>query len=169
LSLLNKERSNPLKNIQIPKFIATVSLILPLIVGGILYFTFSKIEPINHTDTLWFTITLLILISFVLWMPLLHILFRLPDSIIKNELIRVGFYIVLMTFSIPLFWLTYNMLLSKDYLLLLTGAIALLFNQLIKILAKRNQLEFNLTHFDFGYWILCYQLLMGYVLLNLIG
>ena len=102
-------------------------------------------------------------------MPLLHILFRFPDSIIKNELIRVGFYIVLMTFSIPLFWLTYNMLLSKDYLLLLTGFIAILFNQLIKILAKRNQLEFNLTHFDFSYWILCYQLLMGYVLLNLIG
>jgi hypothetical protein len=158
-----------LKNVQIPKFIATVSLILPLIVGGILYLSFNKIEPVKLNDTLWFTITLLIFVSLVLSMPLLHILFKFPDVIIKNELIRVGFYIVLMTISIPLFWLSYNMLLSKDYLLLLTGAIALLFNQLIKILAKRNQLEFNLTHFDFGYWIFCYQLLMGYVLLNLIG
>lgn len=102
-------------------------------------------------------------------MPLLHIIFRFPESIIKNELIRVGFYIVLMTFSIPLFWLTYNMLLSKDYLLLLIGAITVLVNQLIKILAKRNSWVFNLTHFDFSYWILCYQMLMGYVLLNLIG
>jgi hypothetical protein len=158
-----------LKNVQIPKFIATVSLILPLIVGGILYLSFNKIEPVKLNDTLWFTITLLIFVSLVLSMPLLHILFKFPDVIIKNELIRVGFYIVLMTISIPLFWLSYNMLLSKDYLLLLAGAIALLFNQLIKILAKRNQLEFNLTHFDFGYWIFCYQLLMGYVLLNLIG
>lgn len=158
-----------MKNIQIPKFIATVSLILPLIVGSFLYLSFNKIEPEKLNDTLWFTITLLIFVSLVLSMPLLHILFKFPDAIIKNELIRVGFYIVLMTISIPLFWLSYNMLLSKDYLLLLTGAIALLFNQLIKILAKRNQLEFNLTHFDFGYWILCYQLLMGYVLLNLIG
>ncbi len=158
-----------MKNVQIPKFIATVSLILPLIVGGILYLSFNKIEPVKLNDTLWFTITLLIFVSLVLSMPLLHILFKFPDVIIKNELIRVGFYIVLMTISIPLFWLSYNMLLSKDYLLLLTGAIALLFNQLIKILAKRNQLEFNLTHFDFGYWIFCYQLLMGYVLLNLIG
>lgn len=158
-----------MKNIQIPKFIATVSLILPLIVGSFLYLSFNKIEPEKLNDTLWFTITLLIFVSLVLSMPLLHILFKFPDAIIKNELIRVGFYIVLMTISIPLFWHSYNMLLSKDYLLLLTGAIALLFNQLIKILAKRNQLEFNLTHFDFGYWILCYQLLMGYVLLNLIG
>jgi hypothetical protein len=158
-----------LKNIQIPKFIATVSLILPLIVGSFLYLSFNKIEPEKLNDTLWFTITLLIFVSLVLSMPLLHILFKFPDAIIKNELIRVGFYIVLMTISIPLFWLSYNMLLSKDYLLLLTGFIALLFNQLIKILAKRNQLEFNLTHFDFSYWIFCYQLLMGYVLLNLIG
>ncbi len=158
-----------MKNIQIPKFIATVSLILPLIVGSFLYLSFNKIEPEKLNDTLWFTITLLIFVSLVLSMPLLHILFKFPDAIIKNELIRVGFYIVLMTISIPLFWLSYNMLLSKDYLLLLTGFIALLFNQLIKILAKRNQLEFNLTHFDFSYWIFCYQLLMGYVLLNLIG
>jgi hypothetical protein len=158
-----------LKNLQIPKLLSIVSLILPLIVGGILYFGFNQIEQVKLTDTLWFSITLLILISLVLWMPLLHILFRFPDSIIKNELIRVGFYIVLMTFSIPLFWLTYNMLLSKDYLLLLTGAIAVLFNQLIKILATKNKWKFNLTHFDFSYWILCYQMLMGYVLLNLIG
>ena len=158
-----------MKNLQIPKLLSIVSLILPLIVGGILYFGFIQIEQVKHTDTLWFSITLLILISLVLWMPLLHILIRFPDRIIKNELIRVGFYIVLMTFSIPLFWLTYNMLLSKDYLLLLTGAIAVLFNQLIKILATRNKWKFNLTHFDFSYWILCYQMLMGYVLLNLIG
>jgi hypothetical protein len=158
-----------LKNLQIPKLLSIVSLILPLIVGGILYFGFNQIDLVKRTDTLWFSITLLILISLVLWMPLLHILFRFPDSIIKNELIRVGFYIVLMTFSIPLFWLTYNMLLSKDYLLLLTGAIAVLFNQLIKILATKNKWKFNLTHFDFSYWILCYQMLMGYVLLNLIG
>jgi predicted ferric reductase len=102
-------------------------------------------------------------------MPIFHILFKFPDSIVKNELIRVGFYIVLITFSIPLFWLTYKMLVSKDYLVLLTGAIAVLFNQLIRILASRNQWKFNLTHFDFSYWILCYQMLMGYVLLNLIG
>ncbi len=158
-----------MKNLQIPKLLSIVSLILPLIVGGILYFGFNQIDLVKRTDTLWFSITLLILISLVLWMPLLHILFRFPDSIIKNELIRVGFYIVLMTFSIPLFWLTYNMLLSKDYLLLLTGAIAVLFNQLIKILATKNKWKFNLTHFDFSYWILCYQMLMGYVLLNLIG
>lgn len=158
-----------MKNLQIPKLLSIVSLILPLIVGGILYFGFNQIELVKHTDTLWFSITLLILISLVLWMPLLHILFRFPDRIIKNELIRVGFYIVLMTFSIPLFWLTYKMLLSKDYLLLLTGAVAVLFNQLIKILATRNKWKFDLTHFDFSYWILCYQMLMGYVLLNLIG
>ena len=158
-----------MKNLQITKLLSIVSLILPLIVGGILYFGINQIELVKRTDTLWFSITLLILISLVLWMPLLHILIRFPDRIIKNELIRVGFYIVLITFSIPLFWLTYNMLLSKDYLLLLTGAIAVLFNQLIKILATRNKWKFNLTHFDFSYWILCYQMLMGYVLLNLIG
>jgi hypothetical protein len=158
-----------LKNAHLPKFLATVSLITPLIVGAILYFSFNQIEASKINDSLWFTITLLVIITFVLWMPILHILFKFPDVIVKNELIRVGFYIVLMTFSIPVFWLTYKMLLSKDYLLLLTGAIAVLFNQLIKILATRNQWKFNLTHFDFSFWILCYQMLMGYVLYNLIS
>lgn len=158
-----------MKNAQIPKYIAALSLIIPIVVGVALYLLFDQLDPIRVTDMLWFSITLLILITLVLWMPLFHILFRLPDGIIKNELIRVGFYIVLMTFSIPLFWLTYKMLLSKDYLLLLTGAIAILFNQLIKIFAKRNQWDFNLIHFDFSYWILCYQLLMCCVLYNLIG
>jgi hypothetical protein len=158
-----------LKNLQIPKYIAALCLIIPIAVGASLYLLFDQLDPIRVTDMLWFSITLLVLITLVLWMPLFHILFRFPDSIIKNELIRVGFYIVLMTFSIPLFWLTYKMLLSKDYLLLLTGAIAILFNQLIKILAKRNQWNFNLIHFDFSYWILSYQLLMCYVLFNLIG
>ena len=158
-----------MKNLQIPKYIAALCLIIPIVVGASLYFLFDQLDPIRVTDMLWFSITLLVLITLVLWMPLFHILFRFPDSIIKNELIRVGFYIVLMTFSIPLFWLTYKMLLSKDYLLLLTGAIAILFNQLIKILAKRNQWNFNLIHFDFSYWILSYQLLMCYVLFNLIG
>ena len=158
-----------MKNAQIPKYIAALSLIIPIVVGVALYLLFDQLDPIRVTDMLWFSITLLVLITLVLWMPLFHILFRFPDSIIKNELIRVGFYIVLMTFSIPLFWLTYKMLLSKDYLLLLTGAIAILFNQLIKIFAKRNRWNFNLTHFDFSYWILCYQFLMCYVLYNLIG
>jgi hypothetical protein len=158
-----------LKNAQIPKYIAALSLIIPIVVGVALYLLFDQLDPIRVTDMLWFSIILLVLITLVLWMPLFHILFRIPDGIIKNELIRVGFYIVLMTFSIPLFWLTYKMLLSKDYLLLLTGAIAILFNQLIKIFAKRNRWNFNLTHFDFSYWILSYQLLMCYVLFNLIG
>lgn len=158
-----------MKNSQIPKYLATFSLILPLIVGGLLYVSFNQIDSGRINDMLWFSFTLLTLITIVLWLPIFHILFKFPDSIVKNELIRVGFYIVLITFSIPLFWLTYKMLLSKDYLLLLTGAIAVLFNQLIRILASRNQWEFNLIHFDFSYWILCYQMLMGYVLLNLIG
>jgi hypothetical protein len=158
-----------LKNSQIPKYLATFSLILPLIVGGLLYVSFNQIDSGRINDMLWFSFTLLTLITIVLWMPIFHILFKFPDSIVKNELIRVGFYIVLITFSIPLFWLTYKMLVSKDYLVLLTGAIAVLFNQLIRILASRNQWKFNLTHFDFSYWILCYQMLMGYVLLNLIG
>lgn len=158
-----------MKNVQIPKYIAALSLIIPFVVGVFLYFLFDQVDPVRVNDMLWFSITLLILITLVLWMPLIHILFRFPDGIIKNELIRVGFYIVLITFSIPLFWLTYKMLFSKDYLLLLTGAIAVLFNQLIKILAKRNHWKFNLTHFDFSYWIICYQILMGYVLWNLIG
>jgi hypothetical protein len=158
-----------LKNSQIPKYLATFSLILPLIVGGLLYVSFNQIDSGRINDMLWFSFTLLTLITIVLWLPIFHILFKFPDSIVKNELIRVGFYIVLITFSIPLFWLTYKMLVSKDYLVLLTGAIAVLFNQLIRILASRNQWKFNLTHFDFSYWILCYQMLMGYVLLNLIG
>jgi hypothetical protein len=158
-----------LKNLQIPKYLAVFSLILPLIVGVSLYLSFNQIDSGRINDMLWFSFTLLTLITIVLWMPIFHILFKFPDSIVKNELIRVGFYIVLITFSIPLFWLTYKMLVSKDYLLLLTGAIAVLFNQLIRILAGRNQWKFNLTHFDFSYWILCYQMLMGYVLLNLIG
>lgn len=158
-----------MKNSQIPKYLATFSLILPLIVGGLLYVSFNQIDSGRINDMLWFSFTLLTLITIVLWMPIFHILFKFPDSIVKNELIRVGFYIVLITFSIPLFWLTYKMLVSKDYLVLLTGAIAVLFNQLIRILASRNQWKFNLTHFDFSYWILCYQMLMGYVLLNLIG
>ena len=134
-----------------------------------MYVSFNQIDSGRINDMLWFSFTLLTLITIVLWMPIFHILFKFPDSIVKNELIRVGFYIVLITFSIPLFWLTYKMLVSKDYLVLLTGAIAVLFNQLIRILASRNQWKFNLTHFDFSYWILCYQMLMGYVLLNLIG
>jgi hypothetical protein len=158
-----------LKNLQIPKYLAVFSLILPLIVGVSLYLSFNQIDSGRINDMLWFSFTLLTLITIVLWMPIFHILFKFPDSIVKNELIRVGFYIVLITFSIPLFWLTYKMLVSKDYLLLLTGAIAVLFNQLIRILATRNQWKFNLTHFDFSYWILCYQMLMGYVLLNLVG
>ena len=134
-----------------------------------MYVSFNQIDSGRINDMLWFSFTLLTLITIVLWLPIFHILFKFPDSIVKNELIRVGFYIVLITFSIPLFWLTYKMLVSKDYLVLLTGAIAVLFNQLIRILASRNQWKFNLTHFDFSYWILCYQMLMGYVLLNLIG
>ena len=157
-----------MKNIHIPKYIAAFSLILPIVAGTFLYFLFDQKDAVQVTDMLWFSVTLLILITLVLWMPLIHILFRFPDSIIKNELIRVGFYIVLITFSIPLFWLTYKMLFSKDYLLLMIGAIAVLFNQLIKILAKRNHWKFNLIHFDFSYWVLCYQMLMSYVLLNLI-
>lgn len=155
-----------MKSVRIDKILAGVGLAIPLVFAAWIYFGLNHDDHGMMKDIVYFSMAWGVFLTLVLWAPLIHILFRLPDSIVKNELVRVGFYLVLIPISIPAFWMFYELFRLID--LLLIPIAFLLRNILFQVnnsLSKKN----DLTSLEFSYWIVWYQIVVVVLLTRLLS
>lgn len=158
-----------MRTIRLEKVFAALGILLPILSMVAIYFYLPPASSGDRSDLFYFMLGLWIVIHIVLCTPLIHILFKVPDSIVQNELIRVGFYVVLIPLNIPIFWSAYERIVfthNKEFMISILSAATCY--RLIEILALRFKWNINKHHLNYGYWILYYQFIIAWNFIMLI-